>query len=154
MSVNTAGGCAFAIGPAGTPATLGEYQAESYIDVGEVEDLGQFGDASPAINFATLADGRERIFKGPRSAGTQTVVCGADSSEDGQTAMIAAEATPLDYMFRVTLNDQETLGGTPSVLYYHGKVMSKRLNVGNASNVVRRNFDVAVNSEVLEVAAT
>lgn len=154
MTVNTAGGVKFYIGGAGTPASLGAFELESYVEVGEVEDAGQVGDESAEITFAALSDARVRKLKGPRNAGTMTVVCGADTADAGQDAMIAAEAESLDYCFKVELNDQLTIGGAPTTIYFYGKVMSKRRNIGNVSNVVRYNFNVGVNSEVYEVPAT
>jgi hypothetical protein len=156
MSVNSAGGVNFAIGgvDATLLMTLMQYEAESYISLGEVEDAGQFGDESTSISFTALKDSRTRKFKGPRDAGTMAVVCGADSTDDGQDAMVAAEATKFDYVFQVTLNDALTLSGTPTVCYFSGKVMSKRRNVGNVSNIVKYTFNVAINTAILEVAAT
>lgn len=146
MTVNTAAGAKLYIGGAGTPANLAAFQAESYIEVGEVEDLGQVGDESDEIRFASLADGRWRKFKGPRDAGTMAIIVGADLTDAGQDAMIAAEAEILDYAFKVELNDQVTLSGTPTIIFCYGKVMSQRFNIGNVSNVVRRAMSVGVNS--------
>lgn len=156
MAVNTAGGVDVAIGPVDPDLqqTLEDYEAASYVSLGQVEDAGQFGDESSAISFTALKDSRTRKFKGPRDAGTMAVVCGADTTDEGQDAMVSAEATKFDYMFKVTLNDALTLSGTPTVCYFSGKVMSKRRNVGNVSNVVRYTFNVGVNTAILEVAAT
>jgi hypothetical protein len=154
MTVNTAGGSRYFIGTTAPADTIEEFEADSYIEVGEVEDLGEIGDEAEQITFTALKDGRVRKMKGPRDAGTQAIVCGADSSDEGQAAMIEAEASPLDYNMMVILNDQLTLSGTPTVLFYRGKVMSKRRNIGNVSNVVRYNFNVGVNTEILEVMAT
>lgn len=151
---DTASGSKFYIGGPGKPANLAAFEAESYIEVGEIEDLGQVGDESSEVTFVTLADGRVRKFKGPRDAGTQAIVCGATSSDEGQVAMIAAEGTPLDYAFKYELNDQLTISGTPTIGYYYGKVMGKRRNIGVATNVVRYNFNVGVNSAPIEVDPT
>lgn len=155
MAVNTASGAKFYIGTTAAADILSEFIGDTYIEVGEVEDLGEFGDESEEVTFTSLGDSRVRKFKGPRNAATITVVCGDDSSDDGQSAMIAAEANDTnDYNFKVQLNDQLTISGSPSVHYFRGKVMSKRLNVGNASNVVRRNFNVGINSPILSVDPT
>ena len=129
---------------------LADYQLDSYIEVGELEDLGEFGDESENITFTALSDGRTQKLKGPRDAGTMPVTVGDDTSDEGQTALEAAEATVFDYNFYVELNDALTIGGDNSKHYFVGKVMSKRRNVGNASNVVRRSFSVAINSAILE----
>ena len=161
MTISTGSGCSVAIGTTlaintdqDEATVISEFESDTYIEVGEVEDLGEFGDESPEVPFTSLADSRVRKLKGARDAGTLTVTSGADHGDEGQEAMIAAEAEPHDYNFRVTLNDPDTLGGTPSVHYFRGKVMGKRLNVGNANNVLRRNFTVGVNTAIFEQAPT
>jgi len=160
MTVNTAQGARFYIGTTqsidetSSVTALADFEADSYVEVGEVEDLGEFGDQSDEVNFTALGDGRVRKIKGPRNAGSMNLVVGSDSNDEGQDAMIAAEAQTLDYNFKVVANDAVTIGGNASVRYFRGKVMSKRENFGNASNVVRRTFAVGVNSAVYEVAAT
>jgi hypothetical protein len=131
-----------------------EFQAESWVEVGEIEDLGELGDEAAAVTFASLSDGRMRKLKGVRDAGTQNIICGADASDAGQDLMIAAEGTPFDYAMKCVLNDPLTLGGTGTIQYYYGKVMSKRRNIGNVNNVVRHNFTVGVNSAIIEVNPT
>lgn len=156
MTVNTASGAKLYIGGQTTSRelVLADYVAESFIEVGEVEDLGEFGDEAEQITFTSLADGRVRKFKGPRDAGSITVVVGDDPTDEGQVAMEAAEGQPQDYIFKIVLNDALSLGGEDSNHYFVGKVMSKRRNVGNASNVVRRTFNVGINSAITSTDPT
>lgn len=158
MTINAAAGARLFIGTSAIPTiptdyvdgdVLLEFVADSYIEIGEVEDLGEFGDESETITFTSLADSRTRKLKGPRDAGELTLVVGDDVLDDGQAALEAAERTPLDYNFKVILNDARTLGGENSVHYFYGKVMSKRRNVGQANNVIRRNFAVGINSPII-----
>lgn len=154
MTINTASGAKLYIGTTTDAQNLSQFLTDTYVEVGEVEDLGEFGDQSEEVTFASLSDGRLRKLKGIRDAGTIAVVCGADASDVGQDAMVSAEASSLDYNFKVVLNDQVTIGGTGSEHYFRAKVMSKRLGVGTANNVVRRTFNVGINSEIIEVPAT
>jgi len=154
--INTATGSKIFIGPnVPTSAdTVAEFSALTYTEIGLVETLGEFGDESSAVNFASLSDGRQRKAKGIRDAGAIAITVGDDPTDPGQLAMIAAEATPLKYAFKVVLNDQVTEGGTGSTMYFRGLVMSKRLNVGGADNVVRRTFNTGIDSAIYEVPAT
>lgn len=154
MTINTAGGVRVFIGTTAPAESIAEFEQDSYIEVGEVEDAGEVGDEAEQITFTALKDGRVRKLKGPRDAGTMAIVCGADTSDEGQNALIAAEATPLNFNFMVILNDQLTLNGDPTRIYFRGLVMSKRRNIGNVSNVVRYTFNVGVNTELYEVPAT
>ncbi len=124
-----------------------------WTEVEEVEDFGELGDSSEAITFTAVADRRVRKLKGPRDAGTQTVVVGRDPLDDGQEAMIAAEADDFNYAFKVELDDARSPSYGDSALYYGGLVMNKPTNLGNVSNVVRRNFQIGINTAVYEVAS-
>lgn len=162
MTINSAGGSKIFIGGASSidfqnlddAAILALLASEVWTEIGEAEDVGEFGDEAEEITFTALSDGRVRKLKGPKNAGTIAVVTGADPEDAGQDAMVLAEASNLDYNFRVDLNDAISLSGTPSSHYFKGKVMSKRLNVGNVSNVVRRTFNVGINSKIVEVNPT
>lgn len=150
MTINTAAGAKLFIATTQTlPANLAAYQALTWTEVGEIEDMGEFGDESEQITFTALSDGRTRKLKGPRDAGAMAVVVGDDMTNVGQIALEAAEASPLDHSFKIQLNDAISIGGDDSMHFFRGKVMSKRRNVGNASNVVRRTFSIGINSTIL-----
>jgi len=154
MSVNTAEGVTVAIGTTLAATTLMQYESDVYTVLGECEDAGQVGDEAQLISFTALADGRTRKFKGPYDAGTMAIVCGADTLDPGQLAMVAAVATKFNYNFRVTLADPTSLTGEPTTLYFSGQVASERWNIGNVSNIIKRTFNVAVNTPILVVDPT
>lgn len=154
MTVNTAAESRVFIGTTGQANDLTDYEADSYIEVGEVEDLGEFGDTAEEVTFTALKDRRTRKFKGSFNAGTITIVCGSDPSDAGQDALRDAFDSDFDYNFKIMLNDAITVGGQPTILYFSGKVMSKGRNVGQVNNVVRQTFAVGINTAILETAAT
>lgn len=163
MSVQAAAGTKIYIGTTAIPpniedlddaAALAIFEADSYIEVGEVENLGEYGDQSSDVTFESLNDSRTRHLKGTRDAGVLPLVVGDDPDDEGQVALIAAEAQPLDYNFKVVLNNKLTLGGTGQIDYFYGKVMSKRLSVGGVNDVVRKNFSVGINSRIVTDPAT
>ena len=155
MSISTGSGVQFFIGTTAPAESLSQFLTDIYSEVGEVEDLGEFGDESELVTFASLANARLQKLKGVRDAGVLALIVGSDDTDVGQDALIAAEADDtLDFNFKVILNDKATLGGTPSEHYFRGKVMSKRLAVGTVNNVVRKTFNIGVNSEILSIDAT
>lgn len=121
-----------------------------WIEVEEIEDLGTAGDTSEAITFTAINNSRVRKLKGPKDAGTQSVVVGRDPLDDGQEALITAEGTDYNYAFKLVLNDARSPNHSKSEMFYAGMVMSKATNLGNVSNVVRRNFDIGINTAVWE----
>ena len=155
--ITTATGAKIFIGPATSSATdtVAEFAAlTGYTEIGLVESLGEFGDESASVNFSSLNDGRVRKAKGTRDAGNLTLTCARDTNDPGQDALIAAEATPLKYAFKVTYPDQITSGGSGSVEYFRALVMSKRGNVGSADNVIRRTFMLGIDSAIVGTDAT
>lgn len=160
MGVNTAAGTRVFIGTTAIPANMVDlddataiaaFEADSYVEVGEVESLGEFGDQSEDVTFASLKDSRTRHFKGTRDAGTIPLVVGHDATDEGQLALVAAEASPLDYNVKIVSNDALTIGGDGSIDYFYGKVMSKRKNVGDVNNVVRGNYAIGINSRIVTI---
>jgi hypothetical protein len=150
--ISTATGWKFYIGTTLAADTETEFVSDTYTEVGLVESLGAFGDSAARINFAALGDSRVRKAKGARDAGTMAVTCGHDPLDTGQIAMTAAQLTNNKYNFKVVGNDSPS-GGTDSVFYFRGLVSQARLNVGANDNVVRREYEVDIDTEVLEILA-
>lgn len=153
MTVRTSAGTKLSIGTTAAAETETEFVADSYQEVGEIESMGEFGDESNPVNFASLNDERMRKLKGTRDAGTLALVVGRDPLDAGQNALIAAEGTDYEYNFKVEYDDAPSALYTPTVEYFRGLVMSKRTNVGNNDNVTRRTFNIAINSEIVDVPA-
>lgn len=124
-----------------------------YIEIEEVEDMGSVGDSAEDVTFVAIGNRRVRHLKGPFDAGTQTLTCGRDPLDDGQVQLAAAQRTDFDYAFKIELNDARTANHTKSTMYYAGKVMSNPTNLGNVSNVVRREFTIGIGTAVLEIAS-
>ena len=68
--------------------------------------------------------------------------------------MIAAEGTNNKFAFKVIYPDRLTPTGTDTIEYFRGLVSSKKGNIGNADNVIRRMFRIAIDSAIVEVRAT
>lgn len=135
--------------------TIAEFEATSqWIEIGLVEDLGELGDEASAVTGAAIGDGRIRKAKGARDAGMLAVVCFHDPIDAGQLAVIAAEATNNNYGFKIILPDSPSGAYSDTIQYFRGLVMSKRLRLGTNDNIMRRMFNIGVNSEVFEDPAS
>jgi len=157
-NLNTAAGCRLAIGTKTPATTRAEYEADTYVDVGEIEELGDFGDTFNSVNFTSLADGRVRKYKGTADAGDMTMTVGLDNGDAGQQAVKTAHAdrTKGNYNIKVTLNDGDPTADPvvlPTTFYYGAKVMNNTVAAGSADNVVRRNVTLGINTDILEVIA-
>lgn len=153
MSVEGSSGTRVYIGPVTAAATGSAYAALTWVEIGSVETVGDIGDSAASVTFTGLAAARVRKFKGPRDAGDVAVVCGADPLDTGQIAAIAAEAAKFAYAFKVVLEDSADANDTDSVIYFHAKVMSKNRSIGGASDVLKRTFNLAIDTAPIEVAS-
>ncbi len=160
MAVNVASGSKLSIasGPNGgvvsvtDPPSQVEFEAMTWVPLGTIEDAGSVGDAAADITFESMETSRVEHFAGPFDAGTERVVCGYDISDAGQVAVTAAQQARLVYAFKLELADRPALDYTNTIKYYGARVMTDMVNVGNARNVVRKEFTLGINTAITTVA--
>lgn len=157
MGVNTPSGWRLYIGSEDADDsvdTQNEFESESWTEVGEIEDMGEFGDAWNSQTFSSLSDSRVRRFKTVKDAGEMSLVIGMDSDDAGQAALVTATDSLYNHTFKITANDAGSGSpSSPTTYYFRAMVMSNRRAVGALDNIVRRNVTLAINSAILEVAA-
>jgi hypothetical protein len=151
--IQTTSGTKFYISTTAAASTVDDvagYEALSWTEIMEVEDLGNIGDVSSEVTGAAIGDSRVRKAKGARNAGTMNVVCFDTVPLDaGQTAVITAEESNDNYAFKIELPDAApAVGSTPTIQYFRGLVMSNELRLGTNDNIRRRSFNIGVNSAV------
>jgi hypothetical protein len=122
-----------------------------WIQVEELEDLGEHGDTAEEITFTSISDARTRKQKGARNAGTKTIVVGADPLDDGQVALAAAQATDFNYAFKIVRNDARSASYTNTVEYFVGLVTGEAVNQGAQNNIVRQTFPISINTKIYRV---
>jgi hypothetical protein len=153
MSTSTSAGAKFYIGTTTAAENLSQFQADTYVQVKEVEDLGEFGDEATEVNYTTLEENRVQRRKGSRDAGVLTLVCIRDPVDSGQQAMIAASKEDDEYNVKIVADDAAD-GGTPTAFYMRTLIMSAKVNFSGADDMTRVTFQVGINSDILEVEAT
>lgn len=143
------------IGPVVLPTvdTTAEFAALTYVEIDMVEDMGEFGDEANIVSGTTLKDGRVRKAKGANDAGTLALRCFHDPLDVGQAALIAASKTKKNYAIKIVLPDAPDTGYSSTTIYFRALVASRRLNVGQNDNLVRRNYSLAINSDLAEALA-
>lgn len=160
MSIQTAAGVRFFIGGKVVPETFteaGYNTAATWVEVGEVEDLNEFGDEVNPVTFTALGDPRVRKFKGSYDAGTMNLTVGFDAGDDGQEDLSEAleDSASANYLFKIEYNDDPDDGANsaPTKRFFSGKVMSMRENVGSVDNIIRASVNIGIDTEVIKVAA-
>ena len=155
MTFQTAAGAIVSIGTTKPATVQADYEGDTFVEVGEVESIGEFGDQANAVNFTALRNSRVRKAKGARDAGMCAIVCGKDPMDVGQNALKAAQKTKFEYNIKIELADKSAaVGAKNTVFYFRALVMSARDNPGNNENVVRTTYNLGINNEPLEIPAT
>lgn len=153
--MQTSANCKLSIGTTAPAASLAEFEADDYKEVGEIVDLGEFGDQFAVVTSSTLSAGRVRKGKGTADAGDMALVVDFNGTDEGQAALVAAakDTTSNAYNIKVELNDTPPGGANPTTYFFRALIMSNRLAVGSADNPIRRNVGIAIDSEIFEKEA-
>ena len=118
----------------------------TYVEIGFVESIGDYGDTINDVTFAGLASGRATHLKGLADAGSSELVVGFDASDEGQLKLVEAflDRSRYDYPIKVVYVDGETD-------YMAAKVMSNKKTGISVEGVLKRTVTLGVNSEIYEV---
>jgi hypothetical protein len=129
------------------------FEAKSWIEIGEISNIGVFGDAASEINFTAVSDRRVRKFKGSFNAGNLVLEFGLDMDDAGQDVLRAAQASDSDYCFRVDANDNNAASPTDvTKWYFSGKVMDAPVTIGTAENITMSAASIGINTAIITVA--
>jgi hypothetical protein len=154
VTINTNAKSRLFIGAANnTISTLAEFEAETWTEIKEVEDLGEFGVEGSEQKFLSLADGYVRKLKGSLDAGTLDVIVGRDPADPGQNQARAAAESWFKFPFKVILNDRPTPTGEDTVYYFRAVVTSAKSKYGTADDIVRTTIKLSIDGHILEIPA-
>lgn len=134
---------------AGPPATFDAagYAAKTYIKIGEVTDLPEFGTSRTVIEHMPLDKIDVVKLKGSRNNGSMSVPYAVVDSDAGQAAVEAAEATEEAFAFVV-----ETQSGTKR--YFMGKVFGNTVTLGNVDSVTTGSIAIELDTKPVKVLPT
>lgn len=129
MTVRTSAGTTIGI-VAAAPATfdVAGYEALTFINIGEVTDLGEFGRQYALVTHNPVGSRGTVKKKGSFNEGTMTLQLGLDTDDAGQILAKAASLSDNDYSFRVTTQNGD-------IYYFRAQVMSFRVGVGGVDTI-------------------
>lgn len=157
MTINSTAGAKVYIGPASEAKLLTEFTAITtagdWVEIGEVEDLGEWGAEGTEITFKNLGDKYTRRRKGTIDSGSVALICARDPLDVGQIAARAAAEEQYSYAFRVVLEDQPSDAGTPTSFYFVAVVLSAKNSFGTADDLTKTTFTLGIDGAVIEVPA-
>jgi hypothetical protein len=124
--------------------SVSEYSALTWIEIGLIESVGEFGKVFDKVIFQAVADGRSYKLKGGYDPGSLQITVGEDLTDTGQFALRNAAEAPNqnNYGFRLVLND-----GT--VIYLRGLPMGFRTVMGSVNAVMKATASIEVNGPIV-----
>jgi hypothetical protein len=155
MAIQTGSGVSLSIGTTAAATTLAQFQADSYTTVGEVAEIGEFGDERAIVSFMALADGRVRKARGSANAGDAVITFAYDSTNVGQdglrNAFNAVSQSADEFNFRVLFNDQISVN--PTTWYFRARISQRRVQNITNDNIITVQVTLAINSALVELEA-
>jgi len=156
MAQTEAAGSKIYISSAANEAAANEaaFEALTWLEVGEVTNIGEFGQVYNDISTKTINQRQVKHHKGSFDIGTLDLQVYADPGDAGQVGVKAALVSDSEWGFKVTLNDQITpTTGNPTTYYFRAKVMSHKVSVADVDSMVTAKIGVAINTVPIEVDA-
>lgn len=120
------------------------FEADTYVEIKEVSNVGEFGSTANIVTFPTLSDNYVQKGKGTRNAGDPAIVVGKDAADPGQAAVRAAEKTNFYYNFKYVLNDAGDDQHTPTTYYWQALVAGVPGQFGGNEDFVTETYNLAI----------
>ena len=123
-----------------------DFQGYTYDnEIGLIENVGEFGKVFDLVTFQAVKDGRTYKLKGGFNEGNLQLTVAQDLSDDGQSALYSygTAANQNTYPMKITLVGADASFDT---IYFGGKVMSYRTQMGSVNSVVRALVTIEVNT--------
>jgi hypothetical protein len=117
------------------------------LEVGLIENIGEFGKVFDLVTFQAVADGRTYKLKGGYNEGNLQMTVASDLTDAGQ-ALLFAYGNAQDqntYPFKITLVGVDAAFDT---VYFGGKVFSYRQQLGTVNNIIRATVNIEINTPV------
>ena len=129
MSVFTSAGTTIGI-VAGAPTTYDAtgYTALTFVPIGEVTDLGEFGREYALVTHNPVANRGTVKKKGSFNEGSITLQLGLDTDDAGQILAKTASSSDADYSFAVTTQNGDKY-------FFRAQVMSFKVSVGGVDTI-------------------
>lgn len=99
-----------------------QYEALTWIEVGDVGNVGQMGTDTNIVNYPTLAGDVQGKHKGIKNAGDPVIECARSATDVGQVALRAAGLTDYIYAVKIENADKPSDSYTNTVHYNRGIV--------------------------------
>lgn len=123
---------------------LNGFEADTYVQIGGLSNMGEFGAAANVLTFPLVSDNYAKKSKGTRDAGDPAVVVERMATDPGQVALRAAEKTRFYYNFKLELSDAEDAGSTNTVIYFRAIVAGVPNQFGGNEDFVTETYNLGI----------
>lgn len=130
-TVATSAGSTLHVVASGTaPATYDAsgYAALTWVAVGEITDLGEFGREYNLVTHNPINNRSTQKFKGSFNEGQISLQLGLQTDDAGQIILKAASISDLSFSFKVTTQNGD-------VYYFRAMTMSFKVGVGGVDQI-------------------
>lgn len=145
MAIGTSEGSTVFIGPVTSATDQSALAALTYVEIGSVESIGEFGPQANDSSFIPLKGPSVQHLKGAVDNGMLPIVYAHDPLDAGQLALAAAAATKFEYAVKIVLSDGADSNDTDTTFYARGPVFGNRTNIGGANDVRKRTSNIGLN---------
>lgn len=121
---------------------LAGFQAKTYVAIGEVTNIGEFGKTFALITHKPIGNRKERKLKGSYNNGKLALEYARVGTNTGQLQLLAALASDASYAFKIVLQQSDEF-------YFTGKTMSAPVMVGQVDSIVSGKADIEIDSEII-----
>ena len=118
----------------------------TWVSIGEVTELGEFGRVYSIVKLNLLKDRRTVKRKGSFDDGTIAAQMARVPDDAGQTILTTAVNSDNSYAIKVTLQD-----GTK--FYFSAQISSYTTNVGNVDQITAATVNFEIDNNIIEVPA-
>lgn len=128
------------------------YAALTWVAVGEITDLGEFGREYNLVTHNPINNRSTQKFKGSFNEGQMDLQLGLQTDDAGQIIMKGAALSDSAFSFKVTTQNGD-------VYYFRAMVMSWKVNVGNVDQITSASTTLELTTSgggvgIVEVLAT
>lgn len=135
-----------------TDLTQEQFEALTWVQVGKVGNVGDFGRQTNIVSYTTLDTEYQQKSKGISNAGDPVIECSRSYNDAGQVIMRTAGAPTARYSYALKIeeNDKPTADYTNTIHYVRGKVAGPVNLGGGNEDFVREQYTIGL-EQVLTV---
>lgn len=133
---------------------LAAFDGLTWVEVGMVESIGEFGPEGQIGTFTPLGTGIACKFRGTTDNGEVQLSVAKTTTDTGLIALIGRQGNPAEAAFKIELSETGAAGtGQKAQRYvFLGLVRSARVTVGSGDEVVKVSCAIPITGALIEGA--